>query len=74
MFGGCKELKIIDLNNFDTANVTDMSFMFSKCHKLKEIKGINNLKTSEVTNMSLMFGECFELEYLDLTNFDTSKS
>ena len=50
-----------------------MSFMFNKCHKLKEIKGINNFNTSNVTNMRGMFNECNELKYLDLSNFNTSK-
>ena len=52
-------------------NVTNMSFMFSKCHKLREIKGINNFNTINVTDMSAMFQECNELEYLDLFNFNT---
>ena len=43
-------------------------------HKLKEIKGINNFNTSQVTNMKSMFNQCNELEYLDLSNFDTSKA
>ena len=41
MFGECYELEYLDLSNFDTSNVTNMSFMFSNCNKLKEIKGIN---------------------------------
>ena len=49
-----------------------MSFMFNKCHKLKEIKGINKFITNKVTNMKSMFNECYELENLDLTNFNTS--
>jgi surface protein len=50
-----------------------MGFMFAKCYKLKEIKGINKFNTNQVTNMSTMFGKCNELEYLDLSNFNTSK-
>ena len=49
-----------------------MSYMFNKCHKLKEIKGINKFITNKVTNMRTMFQKCYELEYLDLTNFNTS--
>ena len=49
-----------------------MRWMFTKCYKLKEIKGINNFITNKVTNMIAMFNRCYELEYLDLTNFDTS--
>ena len=72
MFQKCNELEYLDLSNFDTSSVTDMGFMFNKCHKLKEIKGINNFNTFNVTNMKAMFNECNELEYLDLSNFDTS--
>ena len=46
--------------------------MFSKCYKLKEIKGINKFKTHKVTNMHQMFYKCYELESLNLSNFDTS--
>ncbi len=50
-----------------------MSFMFSNCIKLKEIKGINKFNTNQVTKINSMFQHCHELEYLDLSNFDTSK-
>ena len=72
MFPGCKELEYLDLSNFNTANVANMSFIFNKCNKLKEIKGINHFITNKVTNMRSMFQECKELEYLDLSNFNTS--
>ena len=29
MFKECKELEYLDLSNFNTENVTDMSFMFN---------------------------------------------
>ena len=57
----------------DTSKVTNIEFMFSKCNKLKEIKGINKFNTSEAIKMNSMFEECNELEYLDLSSFDTSK-
>jgi len=72
MFQGCVELEFLDLSNFDTSNIIDMSFMFNQCNKLKEIKGIKNFNTNKVTNMGSMFQECKQLEYLDLSNFDTS--
>ena len=34
MFNGCKELKELDVSNFDTANVLDMRFMFCGCKTL----------------------------------------
>ena len=72
MFQCCKELEYLDLSNFDTSKVCNMAWMFNECKKLKEIKGINYLKTNKVTNMRSMFQRCYELEYLDLSNFNTS--
>ena len=31
MFNGCSSLKELNLNNFNTNNVTDMKFMFAGC-------------------------------------------
>ena len=72
MFGCCANVDGIDLSDFDTSNVNDMVGMFNKCNKLKKIEGINKFITNKVTNMSAMFQSCCELEYLDLSNFDTS--
>ena len=71
MFHNCNELEYLDLSNFNTSQVTDMSYMFSKCLKLKEIKGINKFKTINVTDMTTMFQFCGELEYIDLSYFNT---
>jgi len=73
MFQQCNKIEYLDLSNFNTSKVEDLSFIFNQCQKLKEIKGINNFNTSQVKNMSCMFQECNELESLDLSNFDTSK-
>ena len=72
MFQECNELTYLDLSQFNTSKVTDMELMFSKCHKLKQLKGINNFNTINVTSMRAMFYSCNELEYLDLSNFNTS--
>lgn len=34
MFGDCTSLTELDVSNFDTSNVTDMSYMFAGCEKL----------------------------------------
>ena len=39
---------------------------------LKNIKGINNFFSKKVTNICRMFNLCSELEFLDLSNFNTS--
>jgi len=74
MFQNCHEITFLDLSNFDTSNVTNMSFMFTGCNSLKEIKGINKLITNKVIEMEGMFLYCKELEYLDLSDFDTSNA
>jgi len=71
-FRDCSLLIEIDLSNFDTSNVTDMSYMFYGCSSLTTIKLKNKFNTSQVTNMEYMFGGCKNLISLDLSNFDTS--
>ena len=44
MFYGCSSLKELKLNNFNTNNVTDMSYMFSGCSSFKELN-LNNFNT-----------------------------
>ena len=51
-------------------NLTDMSFMFNKCTRLKAVEFFT-LKTENVTRMIGMFQECNVLEYLDLSNYNT---
>ena len=41
MFCGCSSLKELNLNNFNTNNVKDMSGMFYYCSSLKKLN-INN--------------------------------
>jgi len=72
MFAYCEELEYLDLSNFDTSNVIYMNHLFAGCDKLKEIKGLNKFNTKKVKNMAGLFSGCKELEYLDLSNFDTS--
>ena len=38
MFHGCSTLKELNLNNFNTNNVTDMDYMFSKCSDELKLK------------------------------------
>ena len=71
LFHDSECIEYINFTKFHRNNIDNMSFMFNKCHKLKEIKGINNFNTINVTNMNSMFQECNELEYLDLSNFNT---
>ena len=63
MFCGCSSLKELNLNNFNTNNVTNMSDMFSGSSSLKELN-LNNFNTNNVTNMSDMFRGCSSLKEL----------
>ena len=57
MFCKCLSLKELNLKNFNTNNVTDMSRMFFGCSSLKELN-LNNFNTNNVTNMIGMFSGC----------------
>lgn len=71
-FGDRSFIESIDLSNFDTSHVTDMSYMFSGCNSLTSLKGLENFKTSNVTNMAYMFSECSKIAMLDVSNLSTS--
>ena len=45
MFQNCAKLKEIDLTNFDTNLVIDMTNLFKNRKKIKNINGLNNLDT-----------------------------
>ena len=72
MFSFMDNLTTIDLSNFDTSKVTDMSSMFDNLHSLTTLN-LSNFNTSQVTNMSDMFYGVSNLTSLNLSNFDTSK-
>ena len=71
MFSGCKKVKVLDLSNFDTSNVTDMGGMFFDCSSLVELN-LQGFVTNNVSDMACMFSECKSLKHLDLSGFDTS--
>ena len=72
-FKNCKALETISgLENLNTANVTDMNYMFSGCSALTSLD-LKNFKTENVTDMYNMFDGCSDLTSLDLTNFNTTK-
>ena len=67
-----KNILEIDLSNFDTSEVTNMSNMFYGMSNLTTLN-LSNFDTSKVTDMSLMFYDMRNLTSLNLSNFDTSK-
>ena len=54
MFCYCSSLTYLDLSNFNTNNVKDMSYMFCDCSSLTSLN-LSNFNTNNVTNMSYMF-------------------
>ena len=71
LFYYTNSLKTLDVTNFDTGNVTNISRMFYKCSLLLKLD-ITNFNTSKVTNMSHMFHGCGSIEELDISSFDTT--
>lgn len=72
-FGSCKQLKAIDISEWDTGSATTMSGMFSNCSQIQTID-LSTLKTNNVDNMSNMFAKCSNLtEVIGINNWDTSK-
>ena len=70
-FYSCENLtKIEDIENLNTQNVTDMSYMFYSCERLTSLD-VSNFNTQNVTDMSYMFSWCAGLNSLNLSNFDT---
>ena len=80
-FSGMSKLEVIaDLENLNTSQVTDMSFMFSMREgeeygdyqtNLASLD-VGNFDTSNVTSMAGMFRGCTRLTSLDVSHFDTS--
>ena len=62
---------ITGLEYLNTANVTDMSYMFFNCSSLTSLD-VTHFNTAKVTNMSFMFSRCSSLISLDVTHFNTA--
>ena len=62
----------IDLSNFDTSKVTNMSNMFNNMASLTTLD-LSSFDTSNVTDMRYMLSSMRNLTTLDLSNFNTSQ-
>ena len=61
MFRGCSKLTNINLSSFNTQNVTNMSYMFSRCSNLKKIrinKNYNDKIINEINNNKISIEYC----------------
>ena len=72
MFFGTNVEHIDFGTGFNTANVTDMSYMFSYCQNLETLN-LSNLNLQSVTTMKGMFNHC-GLQTLNLSGATTSSS
>ena len=70
MFCDCYSLTNLNLTNFNTLYVTDMSWMFKGCNSLTNLN-LSNFNTQNVTDMIEMFAGCNLLTNLNLSNFNT---
>jgi len=71
LFCNCPTLSSLDISNFDTSQVTDMSLMFKGC-PLTSLD-LNHFGTSQVKDMHWMFCDCSSLSSLKISNFNTSQ-
>ena len=73
MFSHMEKLETFNgMENLNTANVTDMSYMFTRCDALKTID-VSHLNTTSATNMMSMFSSNSNLKQIyGLSNFNTS--
>ena len=73
MFRFNKNLRNVNLINFNTKNVIDMNAMFDGCSNLERIDNLNKLNTAKLQDVSMMFRDCRELTELNFgDNFDVS--
>ena len=69
LFYGCAMLERVNINDLDTSNVTNMSWMFAET----AITSIHlTINTSKVKNMSYMFYHCYDLTDVNINGLDTS--
>ena len=60
MFSYSLKLTSLDLSNFDTSNVRDMSWMLTGCENITSID-LSSFDTSKVKDMHFMFYNCYNL-------------
>jgi len=75
MFLNACSLETVDVSDWDTSNVTDMSYMFASTISKKEMSftslDVGKWDTSNVTAMNRMFQLCVSLKELDVDEWNT---
>ena len=68
MFWGSHSLKHLDLSNFNTSKVTNITQMFCSCQQLETLN-ISNFNTLKVNEMCYMFYYCDALTSINVSSF-----
>ena len=68
----CYSLTSINLYNFNSNIITDISGLFSNCTALKNLN-LSNINTTNISDMNSLFFNCTSLTSLNLSNFITNK-
>jgi surface protein len=68
MFFNCKLLESINISNWDTSNVTDISFIFFNCISLKSSPNISKWNIKNITNGTNIFTTYENLK--NITDFE----
>ena len=69
MFQSCASLTSIDMEGWDTRNVTNMNAMFNSCTSLTSLD-LSSWDVSNVTNMGSMFEGCTSLTSINLSDWN----
>ena len=72
MFLNRKNIKEVDLTNFDASQVKVMDSMFKGCSNLKQVT-FGTIDTSNVGSVRELFQDCPLLESIDLSNLNIAK-
>ena len=67
MFSYCSSLTKLDLSNFNTEIVTNMSYMFFECSSLTKLD-LSKFDTKNIENMTNMFYGCDSLQTVTFNN------
>ncbi|WP_165007586.1 MULTISPECIES: BspA family leucine-rich repeat surface protein, partial [unclassified Enterococcus] len=70
-FIDCNSLTKLEINNWHTSQVEDMSFMFKNCYNLTSLD-MGTWDTKFVKDMSFVFEDCNNLKKLNLNSWDTT--
>ncbi len=65
-----RELRELDLSNFNTSNVTNMRSMFNACRNIRSLD-LSSFNTQNVETMAYMFQYCVNLKDVNLKSFNT---